>query len=397
MKFTQYIISIFTFCFSLYLPAQVNQKQFLAEQIKSVEQKFAPDKRVCIFDVFVDSTENEYIIRGETNLIEARKELQQRLDEKDIDYDIKILPDTALGEKKYAIVNVSVANMRTEPGFWQSMATQALLGTVLRVYEKKGGWYLVQTPDDYIAWVFSPQIWRVTKAEANNWLKSSKIIVTSHYGFSYEKADENSQHISDICSGDLLLYKGEKNGFYEVEYPDGERTAYVKKDAAAPFDEWLASRKPTGENIIKTAKTLMGLPYLWGGTSAKGLDCSGFTKLVYFLNGILLPRDASQQVLTGTAIDTENGWENCQAGDLLFFGHVDEETGEEHVGHVAIYIGNNEFIHSGGILQINSFEKDSDNFSEFSYKSYIKARRIINSIHKNEIQLINNNKFYKGI
>ena len=107
--------------------------------------------------------------------------------------------------------------------------------------------------------------------------------------------------------------------FYKVNYPDG-REAFVKKDEAKLFNEWYNSLNPTGETILNTAYRFMGIPYLWGGTSTKGMDCSGFTKTVYFLNGIILSRDASQQVNTGELVDTKDGWKNLQAGDLLFFG-----------------------------------------------------------------------------
>ena len=112
---------------------------------------------------------------------------------------------------------------------------------------------------------------------------------------------------------------GEDSDFYLVNYPDG-RVAYIKKDEAKLFNDWYNALNPTGETILKTAYRFMGIPYLWGGTSTKGMDCSGFTKTVYYLNGIVLQRDASQQVNTGELVDTKDGWQNLQAGDLLFFG-----------------------------------------------------------------------------
>src|SRR5690606_14413521 len=97
--------------------------------------------------------------------------------------------------------------------------------------------------------------------------------------------------------------------------------------AAQNYKQWVSRPNPDAAQILTTAKTLIGTPYLWGGTSMKGVDCSGFTKTCFFLNGIILPRDASQQALIGEAVDIYEGdtvnlaksLKNLQAGDLLFF------------------------------------------------------------------------------
>src|SRR5699024_4878699 len=98
--------------------------------------------------------------------------------------------------------------------------------------------------------------------------------------------------------------------------------------------------------LVATAKTMTGAPYLWGGTSTKGMDCSGFTKTIFFMNGWVIPRDASQQVHAGESIDTSEGFDNLRPGDLLFFGRPATETSPQRVVHVGMWIGNNEFIHS---------------------------------------------------
>lgn len=365
--------------------------------ITEITEKYAPDKRVAIFDV--DITKNEQgkiVISGETNIAEAKDELVKKLKERfpDAVDEFKILPLDELEGNVYGIVNLSVCNIRSKPHHWSELATQALLGTTLKVYKsiERNSYFLVQTPDNYISWLDDDGLVLANEKEVKEWQQALKIIYTKHYGFTYSEADAGSQHVSDIVMGDMLKFLGEENDFYKVEYPD-KRVAYIEKEKGMPYDKWLQSLNPTPENIVKTAKTLMGLPYLWGGTSTKAVDCSGFTKVVYFMNGIILERDASLQTHTGELVDTENGFDNLQAGDLLFFGKKATADEKEKVTHVGIYIGDMEYIHASGRVKINSFDKTRDNYSEYRYNSFIRARRILTSIDKNGIVSVKKHTF----
>jgi cell wall-associated NlpC family hydrolase len=175
--------------------------------------------------------------------------------------------------------------------------------------------------------------------------------------------------------GDVIAVNATTNDHYEVQFPDG-RKGFVSKTQSLPYGDWKSSRQPSSDNFINTAKQLMGIPYLWGGTSFKGVDCSGFTKTVYFVNGLVLPRDASQQVMIGEEIDTKDGWQNLQPGDLLFFGSKARDTLPERVVHVGMWIGNNQFIHASGKVRISSFDSSSLLFDESELKRFLRAKRI---------------------
>ncbi len=379
------------------LAAQEDKMNIINNIVNEIKTKYAPDKRTAVFEIAAADSGGIYILSGETNLSEAKEELIKHLEKTNIPFQEKIvlLPSNELNGNIFGVVKLSVANIRTKPSHTAELATQALLGTPLKVLKKSDDFYLVQTPDNYIAWVDGGGIELMDKEKIYKWTNEDRIIYTVEYGFSYSEPDANSQHISDLVAGDILINLGEENNFYKVMYPD-KRIAFVEIKKCSPLKDWLNNAAPTEENIIATAEKFLGVPYLWGGTSAKGMDCSGFTKTVYFLNGVVLERDASQQVNTGIPVDTENGFENLRPGDLLFFGEKQNGDKNERVTHVAIYKGNYEYIHASGRVMINSFEKDSANFNSYRLNHFIRAKRIINSLDKNGITTIKHNKFYTG-
>jgi hypothetical protein len=383
------IIQFFTF-------GQNDLIEDLQKTIDELKLKFAPDKRVALFDVNIALQDNTIILSGETNQSEAYVQLTSYLEHKKINIknETKLLPSEDLGDKIFGIVNLSVANIRSKPDHPEELSTQALLGTVVKLYKKTNdGFYFAQTPDGYLGWIDDDGIFITTEDEVLKWKKSTKLIFTSLYGTAFSKEDNKSEPITDLVVGDIFQFITESDQHYLISLPDG-RKGYILKHEAEFFSNWVSNIKVSENNLVSTAKLFMGIPYLWGGTSAKGLDCSGFTKTVFFMNGIILPRDASQQVNVGELVNTEKDFSNLLPGDLLFFGRKAVGDKKEKVTHVAIYIGNGEYIHSAGRVRINSLKKEEENFSEYRFNSFIRAKRILSSIGRNGVIQINQNNFY---
>ncbi|MBX2843197.1 MAG: C40 family peptidase [Flammeovirgaceae bacterium] len=356
--------------------------------ITEVKSEFAPDKRVALFDITSTLENGKLSLNGETNLPEALKSLTAKLEQQGLAFEnnVQLLPSEELGENTFAIVNISVANIRSKPKHSAELATQAILGTPLKVLKKKGSWHLVQTPDKYISWVDAGGILLTNKAQQDAWIATEKVIFLAEYGAAFSETDPKSQSVSDLVLGNILKLEEESGDFYKVAFPDG-RTAFVEKNKTELFENWLSSLHATENSLVETSKLFMGVPYLWGGTSFKGVDCSGFTKSVYFLNGYILPRDASQQVFSGKLINTSNGFDDLKPGDLLFFGRKATPDSKERIIHVGMWIGNNEFIHSSGRVRINSFDKNADNFNEYELNRFIRAKRILNNPDENKLKL----------
>ncbi|MBU2948304.1 C40 family peptidase [Zobellia uliginosa] len=370
------------------------KEAMLLESISEVKKQYAPDKRTALFDVHVFTNTEKYIIKGESNMPEAVQALKQVLDSKtDLEYvnEIEVLPSKSLDGKTHAVINISVANLRSNPKHSAELATQATLGTPVKVFKKEENWYYIQTPDKYLSWVNVGGIVLMDDTQAQNWKSTTKLIYTQTAGYSYQDT-QATQRVSDLVAGDIIEMTGETDDFFEVQYPDG-RKAVVRKEESEPYDAWLEKLEPTQESLVKTSKTLMGVPYLWGGTSTKGMDCSGFTKTIFFLNGMVIPRDASQQVHTGKAIDSVKNFDKLQKGDLLFFGRKATDSTAEKVVHVGMWIGNNEFIHASEMVRINSMDPNADNYDEHNHNRYLRSKRILKENDDALISLVKNPVF----
>lgn len=370
------------------------EAKLLSAALQEVKEEFAPDKRVALFDVKTAKEGDTFVLKGESNLPEAIEALKKRLVADSISFtdSIQVLPAANLGKNTKGIITISVANLRSNPGHSSELATQATLGTIVNVYKKEDNWYYVQTPDNYLAWVDDGGFELVDEQKAENWSRDEKLIYTKTYGHAYLGPHEDAPIVSDLTAGNLLTIVKYANENYIVRFPDG-RNAYVHKNEAEPYNEWLKNKNATPETLVATAQKLIGVPYLWGGTSTKGVDCSGFTKTVYFLNGMVIPRDASQQVHTGKHIDSTRNFENLQKGDLLFFGRKATDDTSEKVVHVGMWIGNDEFIHSSGKVRVSSMNKGAKNYDEYNQNRYLRTKRIFKQKDKNLIDLTETSVF----
>lgn len=363
--------------------------------IDEVRNKLAPDKRTAIFDISFEEHENKLILKGEVSDFSFKDELISTLvkntSQQVID-SIQVLPSSKLGKKVYAIVNLSVCNIRSKPDHPAELSTQALMGTPVKVYKEQNGWYLIQTPDDYLGWVDDDGISLKNAVEMNEWINSEKIIYKNFFGFVY--ADEKFEKIiSDAVAGNIFQKLNETKNYFEVKLPDG-RLGFIKKEEAENFTDWFNQLSFNSESILEWGKKMIGFPYLWGGTSIKGIDCSGFVKTIHFMNGLILPRDANQQALIGEEIPFDSEFSKLKPGDLIFFGRKGNEVRPERITHVAIYLGNKKFLHSSGRVRMDSFDKGDENYNEYRLNTIVRIKRILDDKSLLEKLKIINNKFY---
>jgi gamma-D-glutamyl-L-lysine dipeptidyl-peptidase len=355
----------------------------------ALQKKLVPDLRVEVFEY----SETDSTLIFKTNSKQHSEIILQFIKTHQLNASVSLLPDSKLEDKIYGIVILSVGNIRTKPGHSQEMATQTLMGTPLTILEKKGGWYRIQTPDNYIGWTEDDTFIRVNEEELNDWVKNEKLIFTDNYGLLRATNEENSDVISDITGGNIFKKVSQTKTHTQVELAD-KRTGWIESKYLTPILAWKENNKPSANELLKTAQRFMGVPYLWGGTSFKGVDCSGFTKMTYFTHGIQLPRDASQQVNVGKVIETDTTLINLQPGDLLFFGDHATDTKPAKVTHVGIYMGNGKMIHSSGRVRIESLKRGEPTFTEYRLKTFLAARRMLTSDGKDGVVPVKNLNLY---
>jgi gamma-D-glutamyl-L-lysine dipeptidyl-peptidase len=383
MKTAVYFKTIFPFLLLvlLYISCSDPAKQdaLINEITADVQERYAPDRRVAVFDIEWERVGTDIVIRGDVDNTDARDELIRTMSEAGIGTvvdSIRILPAPELGDETHGLVRLSVGNVRAEPRNTSELVTQVLMGTPVRILKQRGEWLYVQSPDRYLGWINGGAIQTGTESMADAWDSAEKVIVTTQHAILYERANNRSQPVSNAVIGGLLKRTGRIGAFVAVELPDG-RTGFIESANVEEYRTWRESRRPTGESIAETAKMFMGIPYLWGGTSAKGFDCSGYTKTVFGLHGIELQRDASQQVLMGEHVDPGEDFENLRVGDMLFFGRPQTDDRPERIVHVAIYLGNKEFIHASTLVQIESLDPSAPHYNEYERNRFVRVRRYL--------------------
>jgi cell wall-associated NlpC family hydrolase len=365
-------------CSRTHVRAAEDKELDLAKAVLArLRQDLAPDRHLAIFDVAMEREGKDLVAAGELDSAKNKEAALTALHEAGIEAKdrITLLPDKELGDTVWGISTMSVANGREDPEQKAELGTQILMGNVVRVWKRYRGWLLIQSMDGYLSWTERGNLVRCNRAAADGWQSSPLLIVTGLEGQVLEQPRPGAQAVCDIVMGNLVKKAGEQGNWFLVELPDGRKGA-LAKSAAQDYPVWKKARHATPEKIEQTARLFMGRPYLWGGNSPKGMDCSGFCKLVFLMNGIDLNRNASHQALQGMALSLRDDLTNLKKGDLLFFGH--SRGGERpRVSHVGIYLGNKTFIQSSQRVRISSLDPDSSLFDEQYGRSLIGARRIL--------------------
>ena len=370
------------------------ERENLESRLHEIGSKFAPDSRLELFNVAVADGK----ARVETTSVEAKNAVLALADEFP-KWDIVALKypeeNPELNGKWRAIVNYSTIQLQKEPDFASEWSEQSLMGTPVRILKKTPSyWILIQNYDGYIGYTTVGSVRATTEEEFAQWRDSKRLVWLANYGDVYSQPRDDSASISDLVAGDVLVWKdGEvQNGFRRVETPDG-RVGWISERDSMEWTEWTKSRELTAENLIAAARRLLGRPYVWGGNTSKGVDCSGLVNFAFMVNGYNILRDVSQIRREGIDVDMSQGWKGYKPGDLLLFGQR-RENGPWRWRHVGIYIGDGRFIHSATVVHEGSLDPESPDYDPGNAKELIKVVRMIGAPETEHFHPISKNAFF---
>ena len=232
---------------------------------------------------------------------------------------------------QYGICNLSIIPLRIEPNDTSEMVSQVLFGEYFKVLEMRKMWSKIRLAfDNYEGWIDNKQFIEINEETYKNLETSNNYLAAELIDFA---TDEKQQFLTIPLGANLPFYNHQNLLLNNTNYH---------------YEGAVIDEKKGKDAIVEIAFKYLNAPYLWGGKSPFGIDCSGFTQMVYKLNGYQLSRDASQQAIQGEALSFI---EESEPGDLAFF-----DNDEGNIIHVGIMMENNYIIHASGKVRIDRID-----------------------------------------
>jgi len=244
------------------------------------------------------------------------------------------------------MVTSSVADVRRAPSHPSELVSQAVMGDVVLPLKVEGEWVLARLDDGYIGWIRSWHVVATTQLQRDDFARRATHRVAVNHSAMQSGPSDEALPVSDLVIGTPLAVTGSgPDGWAPVELPDA-RTGFVRSTHL----EKLTHREVSRDQLTATGLRFLGIPYLWGGSTPKGFDCSGLVQRIYRLHGLILPRDSDMQARFGQEKRVDS-LDDLAPGDLLFFGRA-----AQRITHVAMTLPDRLFLHAYGQVRVNSLD-----------------------------------------
>ena len=285
------------------------------------------DTRTSVFELEIQGLKNRTLKLGGRLLDESQLEELRRL-----------LPDLTLDTVSVRILNresheqVHVATNLTglydKPTFGMPLSSELTYGTELEVLDSSGNWVFTRQRDSYLGWAYRPYLAEGEAPQATHLVLSPALEV-------HVDPDPASEVVSRVVSGTGVIVSETRDGWSCITV---NRSGWVPSQALRAVAEIPQTLLEKQETLVEDARRMIGVPYLWGGTSGNGIDCSGFADLLHRWIGLQIPRDADMQSEAARPVEPP-----FEVGDLFFFGEGD---GDRHTTQVGVSLGGWTMIHS---------------------------------------------------
>lgn len=298
--------------------------------VDDIRRKYVPDSRLGVFEIALLPQQ----IAGATSSRDALNALRRLAQQSGLSDQLRLLPDPAVRDEA-AIVTAALAPLLAAPKLSSTRVSEALHGESLALLEREGEWLRVRAWDDYVAWVSAGYVATGSVDWATDW--DARATARSLGAEVYTPGGRRRLPTGARVALRRTRAARGKSG-ETVELADGQRGSIVSGAIRAEKELRVEARHLALPELAQ--KWYAGAPYLWGGRTEWGIDCSGLAQAVFGARGIRLPRDSDQQFAVGKEVPISASGEDYVAGDLLFF----TETGR--VSHVALWAGAGRIVHS---------------------------------------------------
>jgi hypothetical protein len=280
-----------------------------------------------------------------------RRVARDAADDREIRY-VRLPEDAGLLPPGLIAVS-SVADVRKTANHSSELLTQVIYGDAVKPLKEAGEWFLVRLDDGYVGWIRSWHLGILAPEDHRAYREAARYRVAVNNAEVLERPADGALPVSDLVIGTAIVARNcDKRGWRAVGLPDGKK-GFMKSRA---LERVPSFRRISREKLSATGLRFLGVPYIWGGTTPKGFDCSGLMQRIFRLNGLLIPRDADVQSKFGREKPTGTSGE-LATGDLMFFG-----SSEDKITHVAMVLSEGLFLHAYGQVRVGSLDPRSSLF-----------------------------------